>query len=139
MVRVYPLEHTADVGFRVEGDTLEEVFLGAMEGLLGVIFQTPPKGGRRRRLLLEAEDLESLLVRWLNELIYLVQTKGFVPGKARLKVEKTEEGWRLKASLQGEDFKEAFGFQGEVKSATYHGLQVREEGGRWRAQVILDV
>ena len=35
--------------------------------------------------------------------------------------------------------KERFGVQGEVKSTTFHGLSVRKEDGRWKAQVILDV
>ncbi|TBH20742.1 archease [Thermus thermamylovorans] len=137
---VRPLDHTADVGFALEAESLEDLFQAALQGLLLAMFQSPPKGGsRHRRIALEAEDLETLLVRYLNELIYLVQTKGFVPGRARVRVEPKEGGYRLEAALLGEPFQEGFGFQGEVKSATFHGLQVAEEGGRWRARVILDV
>lgn len=137
---VKPLDHTADVGFLLEAESLEGLFQAALKGLLSVMFQSPPEGGRRqRRIALEAEDLETLLVRYLNELIYLVQTKGFVPGKAQVKVRPQEGGYRLEATLFGEPFQEGFGFQGEVKSATFHGLKVEKEGGRWRAQVILDV
>ncbi|SDF01756.1 SHS2 domain-containing protein [Thermus arciformis] len=137
---VKPLEHTADVGFLLEAESLEGLFQAALQGLLQVMFQNPPQGGRRRRrVALEAEDLETLLVRYLNELIYLIQTKGFVPGKARVRLQPKEGGFRLEATLFGEPFQEAFGFQGEVKSATYHGLSVAREGGRWKAQVILDV
>ncbi|WP_038049134.1 archease [Thermus caliditerrae] len=137
---VKPLDHTADVGFALEAESLEGLFQAALQGLLSAMFQSPPRGGRRRRrMVLEAEDLETLLVHYLNELIYLIQTKGFVPGKARVRVVPTGNGFRLEAALVGEPFQEAFGFQGEVKSATFHGLQVREEGGRWQAQVILDV
>ena len=77
--------------------------------------------------------------RFLNELIYLIQTKGFVPGRARIRVEEEEGGYRLIATLFGEPFQEGLGFQGEVKSATFHGLSVRKEDDRWKAQVILDV
>lgn len=139
-VVVTPLDHTADVGFQVEAQSLEDLFLGAMRGLLEVMFARPPiEGSRRKRLRLEAPDLETLLVRFLNELIYLVQTKGFVPGRGRLKIERTGEGVALSATLWGEGFREEFGFLGEVKSATFHGLAVRQEDGRWRARVILDV
>jgi len=142
-VVVKPLDHTADVGFDLEAPSLEELFQGALKGLLDVMFTSPPQGGRkRRRLSLSAEDLETLLVRFLNELIYLIQTKGFVPGRARIRVEEVEgeeNGYRLAATLFGEPFQEGFGFQGEVKSATFHGLSVRKEDGRWKARVILDV
>lgn len=137
---VKPLDHTADVGFALEAESLEGLFQAALQGLLSAMFQSPPRGGRRRRrMVLEAEDLETLLVRYLNELLYLIQTKGFVPGRAQVRIAPEEGGFRLQASLQGEPFQEAFGFQGEVKSATFHGLQVAQEGGRWRARVILDV
>jgi SHS2 domain-containing protein len=137
---VRPLDHTADVGFELEAESLEGLFQAALAGLLQVMFQNPPQGGkRRRRVVLEAEDLETLLVRYLNELIYLIQTKGFVPGKANVRIEPKEEGFRLTATLFGEPFQEAFGFQGEVKSATFHGLFVRQEGGCFLARVILDV
>lgn len=137
---VTPLDHTADVGFRMEAESLEGLFQAALKGLLQVMFLNPPQGGRRRRrVVLEAEDLETLLVRYLNELIYLIQTQGFVPGRAQMKLEAREGGYRLQATLFGEPWQEGFGFQGEVKSATFHGLTVRQEGGRWRAQVILDV
>lgn len=138
-VVVTPLDHTADVGFEVEAESLEGLFQGAMQGLLETMFAHPPKGGsRRKRLRLEAEDLEALLVRFLNELIYLVQTKGFVPAKAKLRLEE-KGGVALSATLWGEPFQEAFGFLGEVKSATFHSLAVQKEKGRWRARVILDV
>ena len=137
---VRPLDHTADVGFALEAQSLEELFQAALKGLLDVMFTAPPQGGRKRRhLRLFAEDLETLLVRFLNELIYLIQTKGFVPGRARIRVEEEEGGYRLTATLFGEPFQERFGFQGEVKSATFHGLSVRKEDGRWKAQVILAV
>jgi SHS2 domain-containing protein len=137
---VKPLDHTADVGFELEAESLEGLFQAALAGLLQVMFQNPPKGGKRRkRVALTGEDLETLLVRYLNELIYLIQTRGFVPGRARVQIEPKDGGFRLTAILLGESFREAFGFQGEVKSATFHGLSVQKEGGRWRARVILDV
>ena len=54
-------------------------------------------------------------------------------------MEEEEGGYRLIATLFGEPFQEGLGFQGEVKSATFHGLSVRKEDDRWKAQVILDV
>lgn len=137
---VRPLDHTADVGFELEAKDLEDLFQAALKGLLEVMFLHPPRGGRKRkRLVLEAEDLETLLVRFLNELIYLIQTKGFVPGQAELEVEREDGGYRLRATLWGEPFQEGLGFQGEVKSATYHGLEVAQKDGVWKARVILDV
>ena len=46
----------------------------------------------------------------------------------------------LEARLAGAPLElEVYGWQGEIKSATFHGLDVTKEGEDWRAQVILDV
>ena len=105
------------------------------------MFQRPPATGEATRAReISAPDLEFLLVRWLNELIYLVQTEGFVPARAAVTVTEGPEGYALRAQLEGRPFDaDAMGWQGEIKSATFHGLEVRPEAGGWWARVVLDV
>jgi len=136
------LEHTADVGFEVTAASLAGVFEGAARALLGVIFEggSPAAKGERKEIELEAPELETLLVRWLDELIYRVQTLGEVPVQTRVRLEPGEAGWRLSAELEVVPFARlANRFAGEVKAATYHGLRIEQEDGHWRARVILDV
>jgi len=77
-MRLRMLDHTADVGFEVEAGSLPALFEGAAKGLLQVMFEGPLEAepGDEHRLRLEAESLETLLVRWLDELVYLAQTRG---------------------------------------------------------------
>jgi SHS2 domain-containing protein len=135
------LDHTADAGFEVRAPTLGGLFEEALRGLLLVMFERPPeRGGDERRVSLAAPDLETLLVRWLNELAYLIQEEGFVPSGGTPGVGESPEGFSLAASLSGTGFDpEAQGWQGEVKSATFHGLAVERGEGGWMARVILDV
>jgi len=139
---IQQLEHTADVGFEVTAASLAGVFEGAARALLGVIFEGEPAvaAGERKELELEAPDLETLLVRWLDELIYQVQTLGEVPVQTRVRLEPGDAGWRLNAELKVVPFARlADRFAGEVKAATYHGLRIEQADGHWRAKVILDV
>ena len=136
------LDHTADVGFAVRASTLEELFDEARRALLMVVFERPPhKGEGGRRVRLSAPDHETLLVRWLNELTYLIQDTGFVPTGAEIKLQKTERAdLSLEASLAGAPLDlEEYGWQGEIKSATFHGLNVANDDEGWHARVILDV
>ena len=136
------LDHTADVGFELSAATLEDLFAEAHRALLLVAFERPPESGpEEREVRLSAPDRESLLVRWLNELIYLVQDAGYVPARARLEAREAGGGaCELEAWLAGTPpLLEEYGWQGEIKSATFHGLAVRFEAGGWRARVILDV
>jgi SHS2 domain-containing protein len=107
-----------------------------------VAFERPPQdGGEERGIQLSAPDRETLLVRWLNELTYLIQDTGFVPAGARIRLEETgRAGSSLIASLTGAPvLLEEYGWQGEIKSATFHGLDVSNGDEGWHARVILDV
>ena len=141
MIRM--LDHTADVGFEVaDVPTLEDLFDETREALLMTLFEWPPEREEEERsVLLSAPDLETLLVRWINELVFLVQDDGFVPAGADLRIrEAGEGGFSLEARLTGVSLDiEGYGWQGEIKSATFHGLDVTSESEGWRAQVILDV
>jgi len=136
------LEHTADVGFEVEAGSLAGVFEAAAAALLHVLFEgrLPRQGRRGERLALTAPDLETLMVRWLDELIYRVQTLGEVPVRTRVRLGAVPEEQRLEAELDLLPFEEAHDrFAGEVKAATYHALEIKQIDGRYRARVILDV
>jgi SHS2 domain-containing protein len=137
------LDHTADVGFELGASTLEELFDEARRALLMVVFERPPEeeGEDRRRVPLSAPDYETLLVRWLNELTYLIQDTGFVPTGATIEIQKTDRtDLSLEASLVGAPLDlEEHGWQGEIKSATFHGLDVANDDEGWHARVILDV
>ena len=135
------LEHTADVGFRAYAPSLPGLFYQAARALLHVLFLRPPRRGKSTlTFTVEAEDPETLLVRFLNELLYQIQTRGRVPAGLYLHLEKAGEGCRLTARMRYAPFDpEAYGFLGEVKSATFHGLKVEKTEAGYAASVVLDV
>lgn len=134
-------EHTADVGFELEAGDLNALFDTARQALLELLVSRPPHTGERLNPLeLEAESLESLLVAWLDELLYLVQTHSLLPVQSAVTVSASPAGYRLAASLNCAPLDvDAHGWQGEVKGATYHGLRLVQENGYWRARLVLDV
>jgi SHS2 domain-containing protein len=140
MIRM--LDHTADVGFELGAPSLEALFDEARRALLMVVFERPPEEGEGvNTVRLTAPDRETLLVRWLNELVYLIQDTGFVPVGAEIQLpEAGDSGYALEARLTGAPLLlEEYGWQGEIKSATFHGLDVANYEDGWHAQVILDV
>jgi SHS2 domain-containing protein len=110
--------------------------------LLMTLFEEPPEGGEGERLVrLSGPDRETLLVRWINELVFFVQEESFVPTGAELRIrEQSEKALSLEARLLGVPLDlEGHGFQGEIKSATFHGLDVTPGNDGWQTRVILDV
>src|SRR5918997_1176878 len=118
-IMIEMLDHTADVGFELRASTLEELFDEARRALLMVIFERPPEeGDEEGEIQLSAPDLETLLVRWLNELTYLVQDAGFVPVGAEIRIQRRDgASLSLEARIAGAPLLlEEFGWQGEIKS-----------------------
>lgn len=77
------LEHTADVGIRAFGRTLEETFANMALGMMSLIVPEPRCILEReeKRVEARATDLESLLVAWLSEFVYLVDAERFLVAK----------------------------------------------------------
>ncbi|MDJ0735767.1 MAG: archease [Nostocaceae cyanobacterium] len=79
------VEHTADCAYRIWGQNLQELFTQATLGLYslaGVEFVQPATNDEKvREIQLQAIDAESLLVAWLNELLYLYESEALVATK----------------------------------------------------------
>ena len=132
------IEHTADAGIIAYGTNVEELFSNAALGLFSLITE-PESIEEKLHLDLEvsSEDRDSLLVEWLNELIYLFDVKHILFNRFDIGNLTHNE---LKATCYGEDFdpmkhKIKIG----VKAATYHMLKLDKNGGGYKAQVIFDI
>jgi SHS2 domain-containing protein len=132
------IDHTADVGIVVRASTLPELFETAAEGMCAFLIDpltVENRAWRERRV--EADDLEGLLVAWLNDLLVLLSTDGFVP---KTFVVDEVGGHRLRATVHGEPVDPArHHFRLDVKAATYHALHVRRDEHGWTARIIFDV
>jgi SHS2 domain-containing protein len=135
------IDHTADLGIEIEADSVDELFGEAALALADCVTEVAAIEARgRRELQVVSNDLESLLVDWLSELLFVFETKGELYSAADAEVSRTERGWRVVASVRGEVFDgERHLLKVPVKAVTYHGLEVVEHEGEWRARVILDI
>jgi SHS2 domain-containing protein len=126
------VEHTAELELEIEAPTREAVFEDSLAALAELV-RNGDGSPAAWEIALEADDPAMLLVDWLQELIYLGETEGFIPERvASLDLEMH----RLAANVEGH--------VGEprplVKAVTLHRLELRpDSGGGWRARVVLDV
>jgi len=132
------LDHTADIGIIVHGENLKALFENAGKGFFHLITDLRKVKRRvERRVSLEGESLDRLMVDWLSELLYLHDVENLL--FKEFKVESVGEDG-LKATVKGEPFQDGVHvIKTEVKAVTYHQIEVRQETGGWRAQVILDL
>lgn len=134
------IDISGDAGIRAYGSNVEELFSNAAFGMYSLI--TDLKGvEERREISIETESLslEGLLVSWLNELIFHLDTYGFV-GR-RITISQFEKGvHRIKAIVSGEDFDpERHERKLLIKAATYHRMKIEQENGIWSTNIIFDI
>jgi SHS2 domain-containing protein len=132
---------TSDVSFEARGATLEALFASAAEALLAATVANPEDVAARERepIALSEPDVELLLLRFLNELVFLRDARGLLLRAGRLRIEHNGEA-RLEGELLGERIdRSRHRLEADVKAATASGLRVARDGAGWRASVTLDV
>jgi SHS2 domain-containing protein len=132
------LDHTADTGFRAWGDTLAELFENSARAMMAIAADTLEVEGRaEKNIELEGEELNSLLVNWLSEILYLFDTNAFAPKE--FKVQRITPT-HLKARLVGEPRDpKRHPWTLILKAVTYYELRVEQRNDRWESQVFLDI
>ncbi|HAJ32279.1 MAG TPA: protein archease [Candidatus Atribacteria bacterium] len=136
------LEHTADIGIAAYGKSKREVFINAAKGMFNII------AGNNSNLInnnfsckvtLKAKGLEDLLVAWLNELLYIGETRLVILNKFQIK---ELSNFQIKAEVEGMKINPpSVKIEKEIKATTYHRLEIKkdEESGLWGARVIFDI
>lgn len=132
------LDHTADLWIRVKGRRPGEIFSKSARALLHLATgKTATSETVERTIELEGNDYEQLLVRWLNELLFLLETEEL--GFSRFSFEKVGPEIVL-AKAYGEQIDLSTIREGyEIKSATYHKLRFEKTPSGYEASVVLDI
>ena len=131
------VNHTADVGIIAYGADMSETFANAARALFSLITELDDvEEVLYRDIELTAPDEESLLVEWLNELIYLFDAENVIFKRFDI-IELNNT--RLKARSYGEKVDSSrHKLKTGVKAATYHMLKV-DRGNGCKAQVLFDI
>jgi SHS2 domain-containing protein len=132
-------EHTADLGLRICAPDLDSLFAEAGRGLFSLIVENldDVRPVEEVSLAVVGTELEYLLFDWLNELLYIFETRRLVLVEFDVKI--ADGG--LQATGRGENFDFArHRSEHEVKAITYHRLKVEEQPDEtWLAEVIVDI
>ena len=132
------LDHTADLMIVGRGASQGEALAWVATGMFSVIADLDSVQTRDTvRLTVASTDRETLVVDWLNELLFRYETEAFLAKEFDVTVDKA--GTALEARCLGEraDPDRHQTWPG-IKAATYHALNVAHNG-EWRIQVVLDI
>ena len=132
--RFEEIEHTADLAIRAYGRDMRELFANAAQGMFALMVEPSlEESACQREISLEAPDYESLLVDWLNELIYLHEVEEETYSQFAIKTLSPTE---LKAQVTGGPTKIK---TRAIKAATFHELEVVKTDKGYEATIVFDV
>ncbi len=136
------IEHTADVGLKVNGSSLKELFENAAGGMFSIIGgerkTEPPRPILKKiQIKKESDSFEELLVAWLSECLYIFNKEGILFRDFKI-LELNNS--TVKGEVSGEkiDFLK-FPLQTEIKAVTFHNLKIEEDKKNFNCTIIFDV
>ena len=132
------IEHTADTGFEVTGDSREQLYEHAARAFFHIMWRIGSHSQNKAEPLeVTGIDQEELLVNFLEEFIYLYDAKRLVCTKVEID-SVTDDRVRARAWLQ--EFDAAHDRELlSVKAVTYHQLFIGREKDAWVARIFLDI
>lgn len=131
-------EHTADLGLRVRAADLDSLFGEAGRGLFSLIVANldAVRLVEEVSLGVVGDELDFLLFDWLNELLYIFETRRLVLVEFTVHVSDSS----VQATARGEPLDPSrHQSEHEVKAITYHELKVAKDDGGWLAELIVDI
>ncbi len=132
------IDHTADIGLRVYGKDLKELFKNSALGMFEII--TDLKNVKPQTSLtieLGAVNREELLINWLRELLYQYNTQEIL--FKEFEIEKITDN-RINAKARGEILNsKRHNLKMEIKAVTYHELKIEKEEEGWSSRIIFDI
>jgi SHS2 domain-containing protein len=130
--------HTADIGVKVYGSSLKELFENAAFAMFDIIADLEGlKSSVEQAVEIEGKNYEELLVAWLDELLYNFYTKGIIYFRFEIEDLKTDS---LKAKVYGRPVGDNRNrLNTEIKAATYHDLKIKNTAKGYEVSIIFDI
>jgi len=133
------LDHTADVGVAVEGESAEEA-LARLVFAFGALLSGGALAAvaREERIAAAAQGFPAVAVGLLRELLYRFATERVLPGACEV-LRLDPAGAEIRAGLAPWDPERHREGQ-DIKAVTWHEARFEPDGrGGWRAQLLFDV
>lgn len=134
-------DHTGDIGVRVSGATIEDLFADAAMALTATLIDAATVQPRERAwIVLEAPSLDLLLVDWLNEIVFRFDVDEMLVARTSPRVIQEGDTWKLEAAVEGETIEAArHHVKLLIKGVTYHQLTIAHSDRGFETSVVFDI
>lgn len=144
MVKDYEIiEHTADVGLKVIGNTKQKLFQNAARGMFFLItgshiYQNKMRNIKAYHVQCQALNFEDLLVSWLSELLYQHSTEFVIFCDYHFLCFRDQF---IESEIRGAKIEDSpYRIEMEIKAITYYNLEIlKNKNGLWEAKILFDI
>ena len=131
--------HTSEVAFTAYGATVAEAFEHAGLAMFDIMAEIDGlEPDHETTFSCSAQDHESLLYDFLDQLIYLRDTEYMIYSDFDVTITETDDGYRLDAAVSGTDMAAVETIL-DVKAVTYSDMRIQHDEGQYSITVTLDV
>lgn len=137
-MRYRVIDHTSDIGVRIYGHNLPELFINSTDAFFSLLLAKGKIETRlEEKITVSAHDEEQLLVAWLSEFLYLFDTRKLLFNSVEIE---TFSDTHIQAVARGEIFDpKRHRLKSEIKAVTYHGLKIEKKRSLYSTIVIFDI
>ena len=130
------LDHTADIKIRVFGNSFIDILVNSAFATSDILYPGETKQDRNHEFEITGSSDDQVLVRLLNELVYILQTE-----KLLFKFFEIERTGNNLYSIQcrGTKIKDSDEINYDIKGVTYHDLLLEKTGDKFKAEFVIDV
>ncbi len=128
---------TADIGVRVWGANINEIFENTAIAVTSLMLD-PLKIGNKivKEFFIEGNDLSSLLINWITELLIIRDSEGILFSSFDVNV--SSDGRSLNAKNYGDYFM-GINLEMDIKAITYSLFKLEKLDGHYYLQFVLDI
>lgn len=135
------LDHTADIAVEVSAETIEELFINSASAWRDAVIENPPEGIEEKRIYLNENTLEEVLVNFLDELNYLLYSKRWVFSTVKkISLKSKGKSWDFDCRIVGTELNESKHFiKEEIKAVTFHQMLIQKINEQYNTRIVFDI
>lgn len=135
------IDHTADIAVDITADSFEELIRESLNAYNNSVFEKINDQANDEVIIrLTEQSREELIVSFLNEINYMLSVKKWITKSIDNLLINNENGlFILDVKLKGCLLTNDVELKEEIKSVTYHQMEVKENSGKFFTRIVFDI
>ncbi len=134
------LDKTADIRIRLVANNLEDLLITGAEAFLRVMTNSQVEAIKTQKINFKVDSEEKILFKFLEELLFLIDTQNFLVSKVKdINIKQVEGGFFCELTVLGDDNLQKYELSSGIKAITYNDFVYKKEGSKIICEITLDL